>query len=222
MKLIKDIIEEFKTILKGNTLDAVIPPVLFLVLINRLELTTTLVISTIVSILLLLIRIYHKDKILYAVIVIIGVLVTTVFTYISNNASNFFLPDIIGTSVLIIITLISIIIKRPIAAYLSHITRGWDLNWFKRDDVRPAYIEVSMFWLVFFIVRLIIEIRLYFAATVSELAWANIILGFPVTIGVLTISYVYGIWRLHTLKGPGIDEFIENKQPPYKGQTKGF
>jgi hypothetical protein len=222
MKLIKDIIEEFKTILKGNTLDAVIPPAVFLVLINQLELITTLIISTIVSILLLINRIYHKDKILYAAIGIIGVIVTTLFTYISNNASNFFLPDIIGTSMLIILTLISIIIKRPIAAYLSHLTRGWDLNWFKRNDIRPAYMEVSILWLAFFITRLIIEVYLYLSATVNELAWANIILGFPVTIGVLTISYVYGIWRLRTLKGPGIDEFIENKQPPYKGQTKGF
>lgn len=48
------------------------------------------------------------------------------------------------------------------------------------------------------------------------------LLGWPVTIVVLVLSYVYGIWRLRKLRGPGVDEFITGKQPPYRGQTRGF
>jgi hypothetical protein len=39
---------------------------------------------------------------------------------------------------------------------------------------------------------------------------------------VLVLSYIYGIWRLRKLKGPGIDEYLENKTAPFRGQTRGF
>ncbi|QLY40658.1 hypothetical protein HF295_07285 [Hujiaoplasma nucleasis] len=63
---------------------------------------------------------------------------------------------------------------------------------------------------------------MYFNSTLDELVIFNVILGFPVLIGVLTISYIYGITRLKKLKGPGIDEFRNQTPPPWKGQRKGF
>jgi len=33
---------------------------------------------------------------------------------------------------------------------------------------------------------------------------------------------VYGLFRLKQLKGPGIEEYNEYQQPPYKDQTRGF
>ncbi|MCF7925219.1 MAG: DUF3159 domain-containing protein, partial [Candidatus Izimaplasma sp.] len=75
---------------------------------------------------------------------------------------------------------------------------------------------------IFFIIRLGVELTLYFTRTTEELVIANLIMGLPLLIFVLTVSYIYGIWRLRTLKGPGIDEFRENKEPPFRGQRKGF
>ena len=80
----------------------------------------------------------------------------------------------------------------------------------------------AIFWLFFFIVRLSIELYLFATSTVDELAIANIIMGIPLLIMVLTISYVYGITRLRLMGGPGIDEFMDGVQPPYRGQVKGF
>ena len=51
---------------------------------------------------------------------------------------------------------------------------------------------------------------------------ANILLAWPFTITILIISYVYGIWRLKNLGGPGVEEFKEDKKPPWKGQNKSF
>jgi hypothetical protein len=39
---------------------------------------------------------------------------------------------------------------------------------------------------------------------------------------VLAVSYVYGIWRLRKLGGPGVEEFESGKEPPWDGQTRGF
>jgi hypothetical protein len=221
-RLLIEVGEELLTVLKGRTLDALIPPILFFILYETMGLPIALIVSLISNTTFFIFRLSKRDNIVYAIGGFIGILFASIFTLISRNASNYFLPDIIGTSVLILITILSILYKKPVAAYLSHLTRGWTWDWFMRDDVRPAYMEVSVFWLSFLVARLGVEVYLYINYTVSELVWANVILGLPITLLILTISYIYGMWRLHHLKGPGIDEFDNKTEPPYRGQRRGF
>jgi hypothetical protein len=221
-KLFKEIFEELISVFTGKSIDILLPPLLFLVLYRLFNLEVALVGSLVLSIVFFGIRIYHKSNWYYALGGLLGVIFAVAMSYLNNNASDFFLPDIIATVTLILITVISLLLGKPLAALVSHITRGWDLNWFYRKDVLPAYKEVTIFWLVFFIVRLTIEVNLYVSGNVDELVVANIILGLPLTIGVLTVSYIYGIWRLHNLKGPGVDEFANNIEPPWRGQNRGF
>jgi len=122
---------------------------------------------------------------------------------------------------LIIIATVSLVINKPLAAWASHLTRGWPLKWFWRDDIKPAYREVTIFWIIFLVMRLSIQIYIYRLGE-SNLTWANILLGWPFTITILLISYIYGIWRLKKLGGPGVEEYKKNKKPPWDGQKRGF
>lgn len=221
-KLIKEVLQELLIVLSGKSLDVILPPILFIVLYGLFDIIFALIGSFILSIVFLGLRLLKKDNLYYTLGGFIGVIFAGVMTIINNNASNFFLPDLIATVTLIIITIGSLIVKKPLALWVSHITRGWELEWFNRDDVKPAYNEVTIFWLGFFIIRFVVEISLYLNSSVDKLAIANIIMGLPITIVVLTISYIYGIWRLHNLSGPGVDEFREGKEPPYRGQNRGF
>lgn len=221
-KLIKDIKEELLIVLKGKTLDVLVPPILFAILSGRFDLVITVGVSFFASIVFTVYRIVRGSNFFYALGGLAGVLVATSLALINANASSYFIPDIIGSSVLIIVTIASIVLKRPIAAWVSHIVRGWEKDWFFREDVRPAYTEVSIFWGVMISIRLTLEIILYLRGDAQTLAWANVILGVPATVGVLVITYIYGIWRLHTLNGPGIEEYRQGVNPPFKGQTRGF
>ena len=77
-------------------------------------------------------------------------------------------------------------------------------------------------WTVFIAARLIAEYLLYQQGNVSLLGWANVLLGWPVTIIVLVISYLYGSWRLKKLGGPSVEEFSSHQPAPWRGQMKGF
>jgi len=221
-KFIVEVLLELKLVFTGKSIDVLLPPLLFLILYNNFSLLVALIGSLLLSIVFFTVRIIKKENLFYSIGGLIGVIIAIILAYISNNASNFFLPDIIGTSFLVLVTFISLLIKKPLAIWVSHITRGWDLQWFYRKDVFPAYFEVTIFWQIFFISRLVLEVYLYVNSTVEELVIVNIVLGFPLLIAVLTISYVYGITRLRRLKGPGIDEFMNQATPPYRGQTRGF
>ncbi|MCF7924945.1 MAG: DUF3159 domain-containing protein, partial [Candidatus Izimaplasma sp.] len=153
-RFLKEIFEELILVVKGNTLDILIPPILFYVSLNIFNLGIALGLSLVFSFIMLSIRLKKNETWYYAVGGVIGTLLAAIMAYVNNNASNFFLPDIIGTGIFIGVTIISIIIKKPLAMFASLITRGWDIEWFMRKDVYPAYLEVTWFWLIFFIIRL--------------------------------------------------------------------
>ena len=55
-----------------------------------------------------------------------------------------------------------------------------------------------------------------------QLTWINILLGWPFTILILILSYLYGLWHLQNLGGPGVQEYQNDKKPPWEGQKRGF
>ena len=221
-RFIREVYEEFILVFKGKTLDTLIPPIVFLIFLNLYTLNTALIVSFLLSLIILIYRMIKKENQTYAFFGIIAVGIASIFSYLGNNPSTYFIPDILGSALSLVLAIISLIIKKPLAAYASHFTRGWPLSWFWRKDVLPAYMEVTILWSLYFLLRTTIEISFYVNNDVQNFVWFNTLIGFPLLIGILTVSYLYGIWRLRKLKGPGVDEYIENKEPPYKGQTRGF
>jgi hypothetical protein len=218
----QEILEELTSIFKGNTIDAIVPPLIFVLVNNLFSLPIAIFSAVGVAACFGLTRIFKNQKSIYALTGLGGVLLAGGFALLANNATNFFLPGIISNLFFLIVMFVSIVVGRPLAALASHITRGWTLDWFLRSDIKPAYTEVTWMWLALFIMRTALQIYLYVQDSITQLVWTNLLLGLPFTIFVLVISYVYGIWRLKQLKGPGIEEFNDHKQPPYKGQTRGF
>ncbi len=77
-------------------------------------------------------------------------------------------------------------------------------------------------WIAFMAACLVAQYVLYQQGDASLMGWANVLLGWPVTIFVLVISCLYGIWRLAKLGGPSVEEFISHQPAPWKGQKRGF
>jgi hypothetical protein len=221
-KLFKEIYQELVLVLKGKTLDTLLPPIVFLLTLNLFNLNIAIIVSVMLSILLWIYRMIKRDNQKYAIFGLLAVIIASLFAVLNNNPRTYFLPDLLGSGLVLLITIYSLIINKPLAAYVSHFTRGWPLAWFWRKDILPAYREVTWFWLFYFMVRTSVETVLFLSDSIEQLVWFNTIIGFPLLIAILTISYIYGMWRLHQLKGPGVDEFIEEKEPPYRGQTRGF
>lgn len=221
-RLFLEIYEELVLVLRGKTLDTLLSPIIFIILYSIFDLFTAAVAASTFAVILLIYRFLIKHKSIYAVIGLFGVILASVFAYISQSATSYFLPDIVTNTFIIGMIVVTLIIDQPLAAYLSHVTRGWPTRWFWRKDVKPAYREVTWFWLIYFILRTLFEVNLYLNDQLEELFLVNTLLGAPLMIVVLVTSYIYGIKRLKTLKGPGVDEFISQKEPPYRGQNRGF
>jgi hypothetical protein len=218
----KEVLEELTSVLSGKTLDAIVPPLVFVIVNSMFGLTYAIIIALILSSTVGIYRLIRKQSGIYALGGSLGILLAGGFAFLADNASNYFLPGIITNAFVLLLSIVTLIIDKPLAAYASHLTRGWKLDWFWREDVKPAYREVTIMWSLFFLIRTIIQVTLFLSDNVDALVWANTLMGLPVTVAVLVLSYIYGIWRLRKLKGPGIDEYLENKTAPFRGQTRGF
>lgn len=220
--MFREILEELNSVLKGKTLDALLPPLLFVLAQSRTTLINAVIIAIGLSLLIGLYRLFKRQAIAYAFGGLVTVLIASAFALFANNASNYYLPGILSTTFLFIVMLISVLIDKPLAAFVSHLTRGWPLAWFWRKDIKPAYREVTWFWVAMFGLSAGVQWVFYLGSDLNQLVWVTSLFGLPFTIFVLIVTYVYGLWRLKKLGGPGIDEFNQNKQAPFRGQTRGF
>jgi len=218
----KEILSELKMVLKGNTLDALLPSLLFVFLQSPLGLNTSALVAVLSSFLLTGYRIVRKQKSFYALLGVLGVLFAAGIAAFSGSAENYYLPRLFNGTLLVLVSFGSILFGRPLAALLSHLSRGWPMGWFLRKDVKPAYREVTFIWSVLLLIRLLVQWNLYRGGDLNRLFFINFLMGTPATIVILVLSYVYGIYRLKKLAGPSVDEYLENAPGPWKGQKKGF
>ena len=214
--------EELMRIYSSKTLDALLPPIVFVLSQNRVGIKIGLIAALSLSLLIAGYRTIKGQKLIYAAAGILGVTLAGGYAYYMGNAQSYFLPKLITSGLGVIATFLSLIFGKPLAAYLSHLSRGWPINWYWRNDVKPAYTEVTFVWGLLFALRLMILFNLYKTGEVSTLLWIDLILGTPATIITLVLTYLYGSARLKKLNGPGIDEFIEHKKPSFIGQHRGF
>ena len=216
------ILEELRSVVSGKTFDALLPPLVFVVANGLFGLDAAVLGALTLACVLGANRLLRKQPWQYALGGLAVVALAAGLAYLTRSAASYFIPAIITSGLLLTLALASLVAGKPMAAWVSHLTRGWPLEWFWREDVKPAYGEVTWFWASFFLMRLVVQIALFQQGDALRLAWANTLLGWPVTIPVLILSYLYGIWRLRHLGGPGVQEFQAKKGPPWQGQTRGF
>jgi len=221
---LKEILEEFRTVTRGrgSTMDAVLPPLVF-VLANAIGgLTAATWTALGIAVVLFILRLLRRQPWQYALIGLGGAALAIGLSLFTRQAQNFFLPAIITSAATLLACIVTLLIRRPLAALSSHLTRSWPLDWYRHPKVHPAYMEVTWMWTALFALRLALQAALYLSENAADLAWANLLLGWPVTVGVLVISYFYGTQRLQKLGGPSVAEFENQALPPWEGQKRGF
>lgn len=218
----KEIWQELRSVLSGRTFDALLPPIVFAIVNAIFGLPTAVYAALGLAALLGALRLLRRQRWQYALVGLLGVVLAAGLALVTRSAASFFIPAIISSALLVLIALASNLAGKPLAAWTSHLTRGWPLAWFWRGDVRPAYTAVTWIWMLYFLLRLVFLLILFRQGEAGTLAWVNSLLGWPVMIAVLVISYIYGIWRLRRLKGPGVHEFKAGIAPPWEGQNRGF
>jgi hypothetical protein len=221
---LREIGEELRTVLAGrsNLLDSIVPPLAFVVANNLSGFTVAAWSAVGVALAFLAYRLLRRQRLAYAAGGIGGVVLAIVLARLLGRAEGYFLPGIFSGGLTVLACLVSVIARRPLVAWTSFVTRRWPLPWYWHPSVRPAYSEVTLIWAVFFALRLGVQWALFRGAAAGLLGIVQLLTGWPATIVLLVLSYLYGTWRLRRLRGPSVEEFNVGAEPPWTGQQRGF
>lgn len=222
--LVRELGEELNTVLRGrqSALDSVVPPLLFVVanLVWGLDVATAA--ALLAGGLITLVRVVRRQPLLYALGGVGGVVLAVALAKLFGRAEGYFVPGLVTGGLTVLACLGSVIIGRPLVALTSRVTRGWPWTWYRHERVLPAYNEVTLAWAAYFGVRVALQAILIQTENAALLAVFNIVSGWPATIALLVVTYIYGLWRLQHLRGPSVDEFKAAAAPPWQGQKRGF
>ena len=220
----REIIEEFRTVFagRGNLADSIIPLAIFLIVNAVLGFEYATWGALLVAAAITVVRLLRRQSARYALGGLGAVVLAILVSRLLGRAEGYFLPGIVTGGLTVIVALISVVAGRPLVAWTSYVYRRWPLEWYWHPRVRPAYSEVTGLWAVFFAARLVLQLSLFQEEAAGLLAAANLLTGWPATIVLLVISYLYGTWRLRRLGGPSVEEFKAGAEPPWTGQQRGF
>jgi hypothetical protein len=221
---VSEILEEFRLVVVGQRSlgDALVPPLVFVLINLVFGIWPAIACAVGLSLVITVLRLLRRRPLRYALGGLTGVAVASLLAVGLSRGEGYFLPGMASGAVTSTLCLISVIVRRPLVAWSSHIARRWPRDWYWHPRVRPAYSEVTLAWFAFFSMRLVTQYLLFKRGATLALSTVNLFLGWPSITLLLVGSYIYGLWRLRHLKGPSVKEFRDKKSPPWTGQKRGF
>ena len=220
----RELLEELRTVFTGRNsfFDAILPPIVFLLINGLVGFQAAMWSALILAVGIAILRVIREQPLIYALAGVGSVTVAIGIAWYLGKSEGFFLPGLISGSMTLLLTILSLVLRRPMVAWTSYIARRWPLDWYWHPQIRPAYSEVTFAWTIFFAARLLLQFSLFESQNVNSLAMTNFITGWPATIILLILSYLYGTWRLAQLRGPSVEEFRAGVSAPWQGQRRGF
>ncbi|MDJ0925788.1 MAG: DUF3159 domain-containing protein [Acidimicrobiia bacterium] len=202
--------------------DSFAPPLLFVAAnaIWSLEVAAAVAITS--GLLVALLRLRRGQRLIYALAGIGGIGFAAFLALRSGRAESYFLPGIVTTFLYAGGTLASILVKRPLSGWTGWAYRRWPLDWFWRDDVRPAYSHASWYWFWYFAIRGALSLWLFTIEQAELLAVWKTVTSWPTIVPLFFLSYRAGVAKRDALGGPNIEEHRAGASPPYVGGQRGF
>jgi hypothetical protein len=217
-------LDEFRTVVlsRGQVLDAVLPPLVFLAVGFLAGTQTGMMAALATAGSFVLVRALRRQPVTLALLGLVGSAAALLASLLLRRSEVFFLPDLVTQSALAAACLVSVALRRPLVAWTSHLVRRWPRAWFWHPRVLPAYQEVTLAWGGFFLLQALLQWTLLQQQQVTWLASASLVNGWPATVVLLILTYLYGTRRLARLAGPSIEEYETGTPPPWTGQLRGF
>ena len=172
-----------------------LPAVAFLALFTvTKELNLSLIAALAAAGVFTLIRLVQGSKLVSALTGLVGVAICAFAAYRTGNASDYFVVGFWTNGVYILAYLLSMLVRWPITGLIFAVIRGEALSW-RQNPVRlRQYMLATWIITVLMMLRLAVQVPLYFANNVEALGATRLIMGLPL--------YALGVWLAWRVSAP--------------------
>ncbi len=189
-----------------------LPAVAFLVLFTvTKELNLSLIAALAVAGVFTLIRLVQGSKLVSALTGLVGVAICAFAAYRTGNASDYFVVGFWTNGVYILAYLLSMLVRWPLMGLIFAVIRGEALSW-RQNPVRlRQYMLATWIITVLMMLRLAVQVPLYFANNVEALGATRLIMGLPL--------YALGVWLAWRVSAP--EEAPVSEESEEAGESEG-
>ena len=156
-------------------------------------------VASALAVVFILIRIFRKQPVTQA---ITGALAIALAAFLAlregGNAQDYFIPGFITNATYGSVLLLSVLIRFPIMGFVAQLLFNIE-NWRKNRVVYRRARLVTLVWVGFFALRLVVQLPLYYSGQVELLAASKVVLGAPAYAGLLALTWVL-LKRLNSLE----------------------
>lgn len=171
--------------------ESVLPGLGFIVLYT---ITHALAISVLapvaLSVVFVVVRLVTRSAVTQALGGILVLAVSAVLALISGKPTNNFVPGIWINSVFLLAILVTVIVRWPLIGIVVGFLTNEPTQWRQDRAKRRVLYLVTWIWAALFVVRLAVELPLYFADQPVALGVARLITGVPLYAIVLWLSWL--------------------------------
>jgi hypothetical protein len=165
-----------------------VPPVAFVVAYTASGQDTTVsaTVALVVGVILAIARVARRETLQHALTGLIGVALAAFVATRTGKAENFFLPGLLANAAYALVYFVSIVIRRPLIGVIVAGFSGTGSAWREDPQTMRIYTRASWLWVGLFLLRLLVQLPLYLAGSVTELGVARTAMGLPL--------FGLGIW----------------------------
>ncbi len=182
--------------------DGAVPPVLFVSANAIWGLGIAAILAAAWAIGLALWRLVRRERVTHAIGGLFGLGIALAIALRTGDASNYFVPGVISGGLIGVAGLVSIALGRPLSALLFKAVEGKPAEWYRQVRVRRTHVMITAVWTLVFLGRAGLRAYLIAEDRTAELAAQAVILGWPVTVGLVLASWAYLRWRLGGVPAP--------------------
>jgi hypothetical protein len=148
--------------------------------------TVSAIVALAVGVVLALARLVRRETLQHTLTGLIGVALAAFVATRTGKAENFFLPGLLANAAYASVYFVSIVIRRPLIGVIVSSLSGGGSAWREDPVLMRTYTRASWLWVGLFLLRLLVQLPLYLAGSVTELGVARTAMGLPL--------FALGIW----------------------------
>ena len=170
--------------------ESILPGLLFLVTytVTR-NLWWSVAAPVVIAIVFVVIRLVRRQALTTSIAGLVGIVISAAIALLLNKPEANFIPGFFINAGILLITLITLALRRPLIGVVASLLLS-DPEWrADRAQRRVAYIATWL-WVGLAVIRLGVELPLYFAGDTSALAAARLITGVPLYAVILWLTWL--------------------------------